>query len=208
MSLKSQGTRWGRSDGRVWRMSVVALICFGCSKGAASSRRADVQVQCLSTDARASSLVLPDSHWLRVSNHTVEKFSASGEKAWSVETPSKEAPLPGISVAANNTVYMRDKQRLLALSSKGAWLWERSEPIQGTTDASYYPAAMSDSGVVLRTEQMKYRAYSAAGALRWTSDVELKGAPIEKPLVLPNGTIIIRSADAFVALAPDDGIAL
>ena len=184
------------------------IICLGCSKPEEASRRADVQVQCLSTEARASSIVLPDSHWLKVSNHTVEKWAPSGEKAWSVETPSKETPLPGVSVAANNTVYMRDKQRLLALSSKGAWLWERPEPIQGATDASYYPAAMSDSGVVLRTERMKYRAYSPTGVLRWTSEVELKGPPIEKPLILPNGAIIIRSAENFVAIGPEDGVAL
>jgi outer membrane protein assembly factor BamB len=152
--------------------------------------------------------VLPDSHWLKVSNYTIEKWSASAEKAWSVETPAKEPPLPGLSVAANNTVYMRDKQRLLALGSNGAWLWERAEPIGGAADASYFPVAMTDSGVVVRTDQKKYRAYSATGELRWTSEVELKGAPIEKPLVLPNGTIIIRSAEAFVALAPDDGIVL
>jgi len=193
------------------RVGLVAIITFaelGCTRTAESSARTETKVQCLSTETRATSLVLPDSHWLKVSNHTIEKWSASGEKAWSAETPTKEPPLPGLSVAANNTVYMRDKQRLLALSSGGAWLWERAEPLEGMPDASYHPVSMTDSGVVVRIDERRYRAYSAAGALRWTSEVLLKSPPVEKPLVLPNGTIIIRSAESFVALAPDDGIAL
>lgn len=203
MRLKSQGKSL-RYQRRVGLAAVLTILGLGCD----GSGRAETRVQCLGAESRASSLVLPDSHWLKVTNHTVEKWSASGEKVWSAETPAKEPPLPGLSVAANNTVYMRDKQRLLALSSSGTWSWERAEPLQGAADASYYPAAMTDSGVVLRVDREKYRAYSADGVVRWTTEVKLQGSPIEKPLVLPNGAIIIRSLDGFVSLAPDDGIAL
>src|SRR5690606_5848064 len=154
---------------------------------------------------RPTSAPLPDSHWLRLEAGKVEKVSPSGELAWSTKLPSTDALLPGLSVAANATVYMRDKQRLLALGSEGAWLWERPEPIRGAADASYHPVAMSDSGVIMRAGLQQYHAYSHTGTLRWSVEVDLKGGPIDKPLVLPNGRIILQGADDSVCLSPEDG---
>lgn len=195
------------------RRAGVGLLSFLASSfavvGCVSSKRergaTGVEVKCLSADARASSAPLPDSHWLRIDTGKVEKVSSSGELAWSTKLPSADALLPGFSVAANATVYMRDKQRVLALGSEGAWLWERPEPIRGAADASYQPVAMSDSGVIVRTGLQQYHAYSHTGTLRWSVEIDLKGGPSEKPIVLPNGRIILQGANDSVCLSPDDG---
>jgi outer membrane protein assembly factor BamB len=108
-------------------------------------------------------------------------------------------------VAPNSTVYVRNKAEVLALASDGKWLWHFAEPIDGVANGSYQPVAMTDSGVVLRVGPRGYRAYSHTGALRWTVEIDLKGEPRERPVVLQNGTIIVRGADALVALSPIDG---
>jgi outer membrane protein assembly factor BamB len=182
----------------------VALF-VGCLRGSRERSEPGVEMQCLSSQLPVTSAVLHDSHWLRINTGIIEKLSSTGELAWSTKLPSTDALLPGLSVAANNTVYLRDKQRVLALGSEGTWLWERPEPIQGSGDPSYQPSAMSDSGVVVRSGRQQYRAYSHTGALRWSVDVDLKGGPSEKPMVLPNGLIILRGTDDSVCLSPDDG---
>jgi outer membrane protein assembly factor BamB len=149
--------------------------------------------------------VLPDSHLLRLQGANVEKVSSTGQLSWSAKLPVTDGLLPGISVAPNATVYLRDKQRLLALGSQGAWLWERPEPIQGAADWSYQPVAMSDSGVIVRSGRQQFRAYSHTGTLRWSADIELKGGPSDKPMVLPNGFIILQGVGELVCLSPDDG---
>ena len=65
--------------------------------------------------------------------------------------------------------------------------------------------AMSDSGVVVRSGQQQYRAYSHTGTLRWTAEVELTGGPSDKPMVLPNGLIILQGANDAVCLSPGEG---
>jgi len=181
------------------------LLGVGCVSHNRERGQPGVEVKCLSAEMRATSAPLPDSHWLRIDGSKVEKVSSSGELAWAAKLPVADALLPGFSVAANATVYMRDKQRLLALGSEGAWLWERPEPIRGATDPSYQPVAMSDSGVIVRSGQQQYRAYSHTGTLRWSVEVDLKGGPSDKPIVLPNGRIILQGANDSVCLSPDDG---
>jgi outer membrane protein assembly factor BamB len=181
------------------------VVSTSCVRGNRDRSEPGVELQCLSSQVPVTSAVLHDSHWLRIGTGSIEKLSPTGELAWSTKLPSSDPLLPGLSVAANNTVYMRDKQRVLALGSEGTWLWERPEPIQGSADPSYQPSAMSDSGVVVRSGRQQYRAYSHTGALRWSVDVDLKGGPSEKPMVLPNGLIILRGVDDSVCLSPDDG---
>lgn len=200
MSLRARG-----SGAAVAAAVVAVLSSSGCVRADREGSEPGVQVQCLTSQVPATSAVLPDSHWLRIGTGIIEKLSPTGELAWATKLPSKDPLLPGLSVAANATVYMRDKQRVLALGSEGTWLWERPEPIQGSTDPSYQPAAMSDSGVVVRTGRQQYRAYSHTGALRWSVDVDLKGGPSEKPMVLPNGLIIVRGLSDAIGLSPDDG---
>lgn len=180
-------------------------LLSGSSCQSNHDRQTGVEVRCLSADARQTSVVLPDSHWLRIEGATVEKVSSTGQLSWSTKLPVTDALLPGLSVAPNATVYLRDKQRVLALGSQGAWLWERAEPIQGAADSSYQPVAMSDSGVVMRSGRQQFRAYSHTGALRWSADVALKGGPSDKPMVLPNGFIILQGVGDLVCLSPDDG---
>ena len=186
-------------------VGVGSLLGTGCVSHNRDRGQPGVEVKCLSADTRAASAPLPDSHWLRIEGGKVEKVASSGELAWSTKLPVTDALLPGFSVAANATVYMRDKQRLLALGSDGAWLWERAEPIRGAADTSYQPVAMSDSGVIVRSAQQQYRAYSHTGTLRWSVEVDLKGGPSDKPIVLPNGRIILQGANDSVCLSPDDG---
>jgi outer membrane protein assembly factor BamB len=186
-------------------ISALALLAGASCSQSNRDRQTGVEVKCLSADARQPSVVLPDSHWLRIQGATVEKVSSTGQLSWSAKLPVTDALLPGVSVAPNATVYMRDKQRLLALGSQGAWLWERPEPIQGAADSTYQPVAMSDSGVVVRSGRQQFRAYSYTGTLRWSADVELKGGPSDKPMVLPNGFIILQGVGDLVCLSPDDG---
>jgi outer membrane protein assembly factor BamB len=208
MSLKPLPSR---SWARVWNAGASLLVSASglCAVSCVSSNRdkgqPGVEVRCLSPEVRAALAPLPDSHWLRVDAGKVEKVSSSGELAWSTKLPVTDALLPGFSVAANATVYMRDKQRLLALGSDGAWLWERPEPIRGAADPSYQPVAMSDSGVIVRSGQQQFRAYSHTGTLRWSADVDMKGGPNDKPIVLPNGRIILQGGNDSVCLSPDDG---
>lgn len=196
---------------RIWTKAwVVATGGLALLSGASCSqsnrdRQTGVEVRCLSAEARQTSVVLPDSHWLRIQGATVEKVSSTGQLSWSAKLPVTDALLPGVSVAPNATVYLRDKQRILALGSQGAWLWERPEPIQGAADSSYQPVAMSDSGVIVRSGRQQFRAYSHTGTLRWSADVELKGGPSDKPMVLPNGFIILQGVGDLVCLSPDDG---
>jgi outer membrane protein assembly factor BamB len=185
--------------------SASALLVVSCVNANRERGQPGVEVRCLSADVRPTSAPLPDSHWLRIDSAKVEKVSSSGELAWSTKLPVADALLPGFTVAPNATVYMRDKQRLLALGSDGAWLWERPEPIRGASDATYQPVAMSDSGVIVRSGQQQYRAYSHTGTLRWTADVDMKGGASEKPIVLPNGRIILQGANDSVCLSPEDG---
>jgi len=204
MSLKP---RAGCSLLRTWIMGIFAcaVLSAGCVRANRERREPGVEVKCLTSEQRQTSAVLPDSHWLRIEGNTIEKVTPTGELSWSTKMPATESLLPGLSVAANNTIYMRDKQRVLALGSEGAWLWERPEPIQGAADPSYQPVAMSDSGVIVRSGQQQYRAYSHTGSLRWSVDVDLKGGPSEKPMVLPNGLIILRGQNDAVCLSPSDG---
>jgi outer membrane protein assembly factor BamB len=194
---------------KVWIAGVLVTasgsFSVGCVRASDEKGQPGVEVKCLSADLRPTTAPLPDSHWLRVDGGKVEKLSSSGELAWATKLPVTDAVLPGFSVAPNATVYMRDKQRVLALGSDGAWLWERPEPIRGATDATYQPVAMSDSGVIVRSGQQQFRAYSHTGTLRWSVDVDLKGGPCEKPIVLPNGRIILQGANDSVCLSPDDG---
>jgi outer membrane protein assembly factor BamB len=190
------------------RMAGVAglglLVSASCVRSN-RDREPGVEIKCLSAETRQTSAVLPDSHWLRIEGNTFEKVSSTGQLSWTTTLPATDALLQGFSVAPNATVYMRDKQRLLALGSEGAWLWERPEPIQGLADASYQPVAMSDSGVIVRSGRQQYRAYSHTGTLRWSVDVDLKGGPSEKPLVLPNGFIIVQGDSDSACLSPTDG---
>lgn len=186
-------------------LSASSTLLVGCVSANRERSQPGVEVKCLSADVRPTTAPLPDSHWLRIDGGKVEKLSSSGELAWAAKLPVTDALLPGFSVAANATVYMRDKQRVLALGSEGAWLWERPEPIRGAPDATYQPVAMSDSGVIVRSGQQQFRAYSHTGTLRWSVDVDLKGGPSEKPIVLPNGRIILQGANDSVCLSPDDG---
>lgn len=208
MSLKPLPTR---SWGQFWMARTALLLAasglwlVSCVSANRERGQPGVEVRCLSADVRLTSAPLPDSHWLRVDAGKVEKVSSSGQLAWSTKLPVTDALLPGFSVAANATVYMRDKQRLLALGSDGAWLWERPEPIRGAADTSYQPVAMSDSGVIVRSGQQQYRAYSHTGTLRWSVDVDMKGGPSDKPIVLPNGRIILQGGNDSVCLSPDDG---
>lgn len=181
------------------------LLSAGCVRSQRERGQPGVEVKCLSAEVKPTSAPLPDSHWLRIDEGKVEKVSSSGELAWATKLPVTDALLPGFSVAANATVYMRDKQRVLALGSEGAWLWERPEPIRGAADPTYQPVAMSDSGVVVRSGQQQYHAYSHTGTLRWSVEVDLKGGPSDKPLVLPNGRIILQGASDSICLSPDDG---
>jgi outer membrane protein assembly factor BamB len=64
---------------------------------------------------------------------------------------------------------------------------------------------MSDSGVIVRSGQQQYHAYSHTGTLRWSVEVDMKGGPSEKPIVLPNGRIILQGSNDSVCLSPDDG---
>ncbi len=196
-----------RSLPRAWTLLIAGVATASTSCVRANRERSEpgVELQCLTSQVPATSAVLPDSHWLRIDTGTIEKVSPTGELAWATKLPSADPLLPGLSVAANATVYMRDKQRVLALGSEGTWLWERPEPIQGSADPSYQPTAMSDSGVVVRSGRQQYRAYSHTGALRWSVDVDLKGGPSEKPMVLPNGLIILRGVSDSICLSPDDG---
>lgn len=206
MSLKRVPSR---PLAKVWiageLIAASGLFSAGCVRASGEQGQPGVEVKCLSADVRPTTAPLPDSHWLRVEAGKVEKLSSSGELAWATKLPVTDALLPGFSVAANATVYMRDKQRVLALGSEGAWLWERPEPIRGAADATYQPVAMSDSGVIVRSGQQQFRAYSHTGTLRWSVDVDLKGGPSEKPIVLPNGRIILQGANDSVCLSPDDG---
>lgn len=180
-------------------------LTAGCVRSDREQHAPGVEFQCLGERQSPTSIVLPDSHWLRIQGATVEKVSSTGQRSWSAKLPVTDALLPGVSVAPNATVYMRDRQRVLALGSQGAWLWERAEPIQDAADSSYQPVAMSDSGVIVRSGPQQFRAYSHTGALRWSADVELKGGPIDKPMVLPNGFIILQGVGDLVCLSPDDG---
>lgn len=183
----------------------VAAVSTACVRADPERSETGVEVRCLTGGVSAASAALPDSHWLRIDGIAIEKLSPTGELAWTTKLPTTDVLLPGLAVAANATVYMRDKQRLLALGSEGTWLWERPEPIHGSPDSSYQPTAMSDSGVVVRSGRQQYRAYSHTGEVRWTVDVDLKGGPSEKPMVLPNGLIILRGMGDSICLSPDDG---
>jgi outer membrane protein assembly factor BamB len=186
-------------------VSTGTLLSASCVSANRERGQTGVEVRCLSAEVRPAMAPLPDSHWLRIEAGKVDKVSSSGELAWSTKLPVTDALLPGFSVAANATVYMRDKQRVLALGSEGAWLWERPEPIRGAADSTFQPIAMSDSGVIVRSGPQQYRAYSHTGTLRWSVDVDLKGGPSDKPIVLPNGRIILQGATDSVCLSPDDG---
>jgi outer membrane protein assembly factor BamB len=186
-------------------LCAVAWLSASCVRSDREQNAPGVEFQCLSIRQNQTSVVLPDSHWLRLQGATVEKVSSTGQLSWSAKLPVTDVLLPGVSVAPNATVYMRDKQRVLALGSQGAWLWERPEPIQGAADSSYQPVAMSDSGVIVRSGRQQFRAYSHTGTLRWSADVELKGGPSDKPMVLPNGFIILQGVGELVCLSPTDG---
>ena len=196
---------WSRAVVWVLGASLASGVLVGCVSASRERSQPGVEVKCLSADARRTSAALPDSHWLRIDGRKVDKISPTGQLSWSTQLPVTDTLLPGFSVAANATVYMRDKQRVLALGSEGAWLWERPEPIQGAADPTYQPVAMSDSGVVVRSGQQQYRAYSHTGTLRWTAEVELTGGPSDKPMVLPNGLIILQGANDAVCLSPGEG---
>jgi outer membrane protein assembly factor BamB len=189
----------------VGALCAVVWLSASCVRSEREQDAAGVECQCFSIRQSQTSVVLPDSHWLRIQGAVVEKVSSTGQLSWSAKLPVTDALLPGVSVAPNATVYLRDKQRLLALGSQGAWLWERPEPIQGAADSSYEPVAMSDSGVIVRSGRQQFRAYSHSGTLRWSADVELKGGPSDKPMVLPNGFIILQGVGDLVCLSPDEG---
>jgi putative pyrroloquinoline-quinone binding quinoprotein len=200
-SRHSRASRWA-SGGIV----AVTLFLSACGRVDEKELGASDEVRCGALNAAAQvSVALPNSHLLRLDGASIQNFSPSGERAWSAEIPQYEPLVADISVAPNSTVYVRNKAEVLALASDGKWLWQFAEPIQGIVNASYQPAAMTDSGVVLRVGARGYRAYSHTGTLRWTVDIDLKGEPRERPVVLQNGTIIVRGADALVALSPIDG---
>jgi outer membrane protein assembly factor BamB len=187
-------------------MLAVLLLLAACGRVDESEHAASDEVRCGALNAAPQvSVALPNSHLLRIDGASIQNFSPSGESAWSTEIPRYEPLVPDISVAPNSTVYVRNKAEVLALASDGKWLWQFAEPIDGVANGSYQPVAMTDSGVVLRVGPRGYRAYSHTGTLRWTVDIELKGEPRERPVVLQNGTIIVRGADALVALSPIDG---
>jgi outer membrane protein assembly factor BamB len=187
---------------------IVAVLLFlsACGRVDDNPHGAPDEVRCGALNAAAqASVALPNSHLLRIDGASIQNFSPAGERAWSAEIPQYEPLVADISVAPNSTVYVRNKAEVLALASDGKWLWRFAEPIDGVANASYQPVAMTDSGVVLRVGPRGYKAYTHTGTLRWTVDIELKSEPRERPVVLQNGTIIVRGADALVALSPIDG---
>lgn len=196
--------RAGRSlDWLVVKGAVSASLCASCVPST-TDRTPLPEIPCVSALDNPTPTALPDSHWIRFRNGSIEKLSAAGVMAWSASLRSnKDALLRGISVASNSTVYLRTKQQLMALGSSGQWLWEQPAPIESDPDASYTPVAMADSGVIFRTGAGQYRSYAHDGSFRWTADINLKSPIRQPPLVLPNGSIVLRGTEDFVTLAAD-----
>lgn len=195
--------RTGRSLGwLVIKGAVSTSLCASCVPSNAD-RTPSPEIPCVGALDNPTPTALPDSHWIRFRNGSIEKLSAAGAVAWSAPLRSKDALLRGISVASNSTVYLRTKQQLMALGSSGQWLWEQPAPIESDPDPSYAPVAMADSGVILRTGAGQYRSYAHDGSFRWTADISLKPPIRQPPLVLRNGSIVLRGAEDFVTLAAD-----
>lgn len=163
------------------------------------------EVRCTAVQALPPSMALPDSHWLRIDGDTIQKISPLGEPVWVVRVPGPEPLASVLSVADNGTLYVRTRDQVMALGSDGKWLWRQPAPIEGVVDQSHQPAAMTDSGVVFRAGPRQYRAYAHTGELRWKVDVDVKGGPSEQPMILRNGSIIVRGSQGLIAISPRDG---